>query len=578
ALLLLLAVVPSAQRFRLDLRAAEGVAAAGVLLAMGGLLVRSPLQPGVLAIAAALLALAAAVHLRRGDPRLEAAVSAAVGPVATAVVLPLVLAAVLPAGGDDGGLALAAGVLLAALVRAVLLRRADRPLGTVHDAVLLAIAVPLLPWTGWAATLALAAATAVVAWLDGEPFRSSTWRRHAGWAAAALVVLAVWRGLGAAAVPDQEAYGLPAAAVLVALAVLLAWRSPSSPPSLRSALAGIGLGFALLPTAIVAAAAPAATPRAVVVVAGAGLLVVAAPLLPIAIRGVAVRMVLVVVAGPVLVLVAAARAAGEGGPVGAAEAWWLPATAALALSATALAVRRARPAWSPAVPGGLAVLLVTAVGLAAAGRPEEVPIRLLVALVLDGALLAAITASGADRTVAGRPLQVAGLVGAALAAVVGLSVAAPLSDRVGRIDPLELVTAPLAVALLVAGAARLRRDGRRRTWPELGPGLVVLLVPSLLLDAAPGQLWRVAGLGVVALAVLLAGALRGLSAPFLLGGVVFVVHALVQLWPAIAAVYGAVPWWLWVGIGGVLLIVLAARYERGVRELRQVAQRLAAQR
>jgi hypothetical protein len=304
------------------------------------------------------------------------------------------------------------------------------------------------------------------------------------------------------------------------------------------------------------------------------LLAVAAPR---SVRGIAVGVVLLVVAGPVLVLEALLRAT-SAAPSGEAEAWWVPAATVLAVACGAMVLRRAQPAWAVAVPGALALVLVSAVGLDAATRPDEVPVRLLVALVLDAAVFAAITAAGADRALVGKVLQGTAIGGAAITSLVGLSVAAPLTGRAGRIDPLELVTAPLAVALLVAGAARMRRSADRRSWPELGPGLVLLLAPSLLLGAVPGPLWRIVALGVVALAVLVLGALRSLSAPFLLGGAVFVVHAVVQLRPAIAAVYGVVPWWLWIGIGGVLLIVLAARYERGVRGMRLVARRLAAQR
>lgn len=44
----------------------------------------------------------------------------------------------------------------------------------------------------------------------------------------------------------------------------------------------------------------------------------------------------------------------------------------------------------------------------------------------------------------------------------------------------------------------------------------------------------------------------------------------------IRAVYEAVPWWLWLGVGGVLLILLAARYERRIANVKNVAMRLAA--
>jgi hypothetical protein len=53
-----------------------------------------------------------------------------------------------------------------------------------------------------------------------------------------------------------------------------------------------------------------------------------------------------------------------------------------------------------------------------------------------------------------------------------------------------------------------------------------------------------------------------------LGSAVLLLHGAAQLWPWISTAYVNVPWWLWLGIGGALLIFLAARYERNMRALR----------
>jgi hypothetical protein len=82
------------------------------------------------------------------------------------------------------------------------------------------------------------------------------------------------------------------------------------------------------------------------------------------------------------------------------------------------------------------------------------------------------------------------------------------------------------------------------------------------------------GLGVLAIAVLVLGTVRRLQAPFLIGAAVLLAHALAQLWPWISLAYGVVPWWLWLGIGGVLLIVLAARYEQRIQNLKSVALKI----
>ncbi|HEX5857184.1 MAG TPA: hypothetical protein VFY91_03655 [Microbacterium sp.] len=145
------------------------------------------------------------------------------------------------------------------------------------------------------------------------------------------------------------------------------------------------------------------------------------------------------------------------------------------------------------------------------------------------------------------------------------------------VRPFELATVPPALGMIFLGARALRRDPAVRSWPALGPGLALLTIPSLLYDfTAPSvvddvgatALWRVVGLGIVAIALVVIGVLRRLQAPLVLGSAVLLVHALAQLWPWISDLYVAVPWWLWLGAGGALLIVIAARYERRMRDLK----------
>jgi hypothetical protein len=136
------------------------------------------------------------------------------------------------------------------------------------------------------------------------------------------------------------------------------------------------------------------------------------------------------------------------------------------------------------------------------------------------------------------------------------------------VTPVELVTVPPALGLVALGARRLHRSPDARTWPALGPGLALLTVPSLLYDFGTTALWRVVALGVLALALVVVGAVRRLQAPLVLGSTVLLIHGVAQLWPWISTAYEYVPWWLWLGIGGALLIYLAARYEHNVRLLR----------
>jgi len=139
------------------------------------------------------------------------------------------------------------------------------------------------------------------------------------------------------------------------------------------------------------------------------------------------------------------------------------------------------------------------------------------------------------------------------------------------------VTVPLALGMIVLGVRALRQNPATRTWPALGPGLALLTLPSLIYDFTdpsvvedPGAtaLARVVSLGVVAIGLVVAGAIWRLQAPLVLGSAVLLIHAVAQLWPWISDLYAAVEWWVWLGIGGALLIYLGARYERRMRALR----------
>ena len=56
------------------------------------------------------------------------------------------------------------------------------------------------------------------------------------------------------------------------------------------------------------------------------------------------------------------------------------------------------------------------------------------------------------------------------------------------------------------------------SWPALGPGLAGLLVPPLIADFVDPELWRLIALGVVAVAVVVVGAVLRLQAPLVLNG------------------------------------------------------------
>jgi uncharacterized membrane protein len=113
------------------------------------------------------------------------------------------------------------------------------------------------------------------------------------------------------------------------------------------------------------------------------------------------------------------------------------------------------------------------------------------------------------------------------------------------------------------------------SWSALGLGLAVLLLPALVADFTDPQPWRAVALGVVSATVVLVGAVQRLQAPLLFGGAVLLVHALAHLWPWLTMLYAAVWWWLWLGVAGVVLVALAATYERQLRLARGVVRSIA---
>ena len=159
----------------------------------------------------------------------------------------------------------------------------------------------------------------------------------------------------------------------------------------------------------------------------------------------------------------------------------------------------------------------------------------------------------------------------ALAALVGATALVT-----GAFGELELMTVPLAAALIAVGGIRLHRSPSARTWPTLAPGVAVLLVPSLVVTAVDAPLWRLVGLGVVSIAVLVVSVVLRLQAPLLISAVVLLVHAIVTFAPGIVAVYQAVEWWLWLAIGGVIVLVISIRFESSRRGVKAAIGRIAA--
>ncbi|MDQ1286540.1 MAG: hypothetical protein QG622_105 [Actinomycetota bacterium] len=600
-----------------------GVTAVGVVASLD-----APFEPGRLAV----VLTAVLVVALSGAARRPATAPAGPEPpvVFAAVVAPLASAASASAGAafradlPDLPLALvAAGVVMLSGAGVALfglrlpddVRRRPAELGAVVTGVLVLLAGVLTVdahrnWLLWLLLGAGATAAAVPA--D---------RRRWGWAGWVLLTLSSWARLFDAGIELVEAYTVPPAMVLLAVAAVRSWhdRSVDSGPRLDSRRHLVpGLTLALLPSLVASQEGSAWRPAALLVLAGAGLVLAGLVLAgggPVtawrvdAVRDVAFAASTILAAGvallrPLTAVLSPSWGRGSGGSRVAwsdavawsdVEIWSLPgafllvaagllvwrtptgATPAGAAPARAtlmetLQVRR-RCAALPAVvaaalPGLLAVVVA---GDGAGPGASEVTVVRASALLLGGGLLAVV------RAIRPRAALLTWPTGRAASAVT--LVAAWAGWRAGIAVP-EAWTVPASVVLLAVGVLGQRRVPDLGSWRALGPGVALLLVPSLLLAARAGgddhRLARILLLTGVAAAVVVAGGVGRRRAPVVLGGLVLVAHAVVQLAPWAVSTVAGLPRWVVLGAVGTALLALGATYEWQLREIRQLRGRISA--
>jgi hypothetical protein len=577
---------------------AEAVAAIGLALTLAdahlaGRLVTIPpgLGPGVAALACAVLAAAWAAYGRlalvRG-PRL-AAIGLAQFPLPLAAGTisgagPVAIALAVTTGGDLALAAWAGHARLAAERRVGCLAAAAAAAASAAVAVVSAPAALGVPrWAG------LVALTAVAAALLGAGARL---RDHtvAGTAVAAGLLVAAGAAVWSLAGPEVALAELAALAVICATA---AWVARVRLPAVLATSGAVAAASGAAHAAALAGGLPvryAAFAMAGVAVIGVG----AAPLLR---RSRPVQaLVLELAAGPVL-LVALAMAsqrtwtlsllAGLVALLAAVVAWRSRlavvregAAAAAVLSLCASGACAALAAGLPAWQAGLVALAAVAVAQAAAAwlagpRPQ---VSLAVEVSGWAAAVAAAAPGLGEPSHASVVLTVTGTLCLCVALRPGRRVLLWLGLAQGEaalcawlvavgVHAPEPYTVPAAALLIAAGGRRARCSPGLSSWVSYGPGLAVLLLPSL------AAVWLLSGwvrplvLGLVAAGITLAGGRARLLAPLLLGGVVVILDAGHELAPAVRQLAGMLPGWVPIAVIGVILLAVGATYEARLRDL-----------
>ncbi|SKC48128.1 SCO7613 C-terminal domain-containing membrane protein [Okibacterium fritillariae] len=545
----------------------------------------------------------------------ERLVFAAVGPLVIAGAVSVI---VLDAQGDVAPALSLTTVVLAASALVLFARRS--PLGRrarlVWDASTALVgflglfaAVGAPADVRWLSLLVLAVAALVLASGEGEILQGDRARHHIAWVAIPLGLAALCTLLADGGVTTVEAYTAPVAGLLAALAALFVWRRPvpTGRADGRTVLAAAALAVLVLPSVLMSGAdvsGPNLLRPAALLLGGLAVGSLAAAW-PTVIRGLPLRRILVATSLVAIAGTGLVRGLGEllrAGSYGIPDmpsglgngddgppSWLLvllgrepwPAfgpliepwtgLAAAALVVLAIVWMRERDDRMPRAADLAIVLAVIVFALPALvitlrqDLPTLAPFVSVILLSIVSVLAAAHNAPPLGRLVRWTA------VGAALVITAAVFVSAARLSSGAPYDA-DIFAAIVGAALVVGGLIDLGRRPALRSWPALGPGLLVALVPSLLADYGQTTLPRIVLLGVAAIAVLLFGVLRKLQAPVIIGAVVLLLHGLAQLWPWISDLYSAIPWWLWVGVGGILLIVVAATYEKRIRDARAVAR------
>lgn len=135
---------------------------------------------------------------------------------------------------------------------------------------------------------------------------------------------------------------------------------------------------------------------------------------------------------------------------------------------------------------------------------------------------------------------------------------------------IELFAIPVGLTLLVAGLVAIRGERTWRSWLTLSPALIALIAVPLVAEIATPTAWRIGLVTILVVAVIMVGALRRLQAPLLAGSVAAIIHSVIAVRTALPDL--VIPWWVWLSIAGLILVVVASTYEARLRDARRIGE------
>jgi hypothetical protein len=141
---------------------------------------------------------------------------------------------------------------------------------------------------------------------------------------------------------------------------------------------------------------------------------------------------------------------------------------------------------------------------------------------------------------------------------------------------LEAYTGPAAALAIIMGWQASRREPQPHSWLAYGPGLSLLLLPSLIVAWQSHGWIRPVLVGLAAAAIAIAGARARMQAPLLTGAIVAVLDSGRGLAPAFARLVHELPGWVPVAALGAALLWAGATYEGRLRNLNAIRRTLAA--